>query len=135
MTQHTFILIVCPKKKSKILADVDEEAEGQAIRARNFQSKCERIQDIRKKRRAKEEVKKAKKAHNDDPRRFGRDELDKTLRQHGSIADKDLAVEIEQEDWENLYQTNYTQFEEGWKEKRRLEEVKSAKLQNYIFRE
>lgn len=33
--------IVCPKKKSKILADVDEESEERALRARNFVHKCD----------------------------------------------------------------------------------------------
>ena len=92
---------VIPKKKSKILSEADEEAEERAKRARNFITKCEQIQDVRKKRKSNEEIKKTESAlqnymNKADDRR-GRDEekrlreeLSRTKAIHGSIADKDL---------------------------------------------
>lgn len=44
-------------------------------------------------------------------------------------------VEIEAQDWESLYEKNYTLYIDAFKESKRLEEIKSNKLQNYIFRE
>ena len=44
-------------------------------------------------------------------------------------------VEIEAQDWESLYEKNYTLYIDAFRESKRLEEIKSNKLQNYIFRE
>lgn len=69
---------------------MDEEADERAARARSFVSKCDQIYAIRRKRLANEEIKKAHKQYKDDPKKFDKNELDKALRLHGSIADKDL---------------------------------------------
>ena len=98
---HYFFSSVIPKKKSKILSEADEEAEERAKRARNFITKCEQIQDVRKKRKANEEIKKTESAlqnymNKADDRRGSREEkrlreeLSRTKAIHGSIADKDL---------------------------------------------
>ena len=44
-------------------------------------------------------------------------------------------VEIEAQDWESLYEKNYMLYIDAFRESKRLEEIKSNKLQNYIFRE
>mmetsp|Transcript_16818 Transcript_16818/g.21292 ORF Transcript_16818/g.21292 Transcript_16818/m.21292 type:complete len:184 (+) Transcript_16818:206-757(+) len=137
---------ILPKKKSKILLEADEEAEEKALRARNFVTKCEQIQEVRNKRKANEEINKAERDYQkylnkaEDPREIAeekryREEIIKAKNAHGSIADKDLVVEIEAQDWESLYEKNYRLYVDAFREARRLDQVKSNKLQNYIFRE
>jgi len=86
-----------PKKQSKILAGVKHDEEVGEKRARKFLLNCELVDAARKK------------------------------RTHGSIADRDLNVEVEAQDWEILYEHNYKVYSDAFKESKQLEETKEIK--------
>jgi len=45
------------------------------------------------------------------------------------------AIEVEAQDWEFLYEKNYSIHVEAYMKAKELEQIKNTKQQNYIYRE